>query len=36
MDNCKCENLRFSTEISDRGTEFNVVECLDCDYYCVS
>jgi len=26
MDNCKCENLRFSTEISDRGTEFNVVE----------
>ena len=36
MDNCNCENLRFSTEISDRGTEFNVVECLDCDYVCVS
>lgn len=33
---CKCENLRFSTEISDRGSEFNVVECLDCDWYCVS
>lgn len=33
---CEHDNVIYSTELSDRGTEFNVVECRDCDFVQVS
>lgn len=33
---CDHDNIKFYTEMSDRGTEFNVAECNDCDFVMVS